>query len=302
MKQPAAIELVNVERQLGSFHLGPISLSIPRGIVCGLIGANGAGKTSTLDLLMGMGRADGGRIRMLGLDPLHDEVEIKRHTAYVGPDLSYQAWGRVGDALAFVCGFYPDWNRERCVRLQGEFGLSSKQRISSLSFGERIKLSLLMALSREAKLLLLDEPTVGLDPVSRRHLFTELLAYMQQEDRTILISSHQLNDLERFADEVILLKHGQLVAHDRMDHLVDRYRHVVVRGTEPFTGIPGFQVINVAEGRTELLIDLAKAQIQTLRTLGHEILRETTLSLEELFLLLAAVPTSAPTPDARAVA
>ena len=302
MNKPA-IELTNVERRLGSFHLGPITLSIPRGVVCGVIGANGAGKTSTLDLLMGMGRADGGTIRILGLDPMRNEVEIKRQTAYVGPDLSYQAWGRVGDALAFVSGFYPDWNQSRCTQLQAEFGLSSKQRITSLSFGERIKLSLLMALSRDAQLLLLDEPTVGLDPVSRRHLFTQLLAFMQQEDRTILISSHQLNDLERFSDEVILLKRGQLVVHERMDKLVERYRHVVVKGTERFDNIPGFEVIQTGGGKTELLVDLAKAQLQTLTMLGHEIVRETKLSLEELFLLLAAVPTGTSDPQpVRAVA
>jgi ABC-2 type transport system ATP-binding protein len=288
-----AIELMNVERKLGSFQLGPISLSIPRGVVCGLIGANGAGKTSTLDLMMSMGMPDAGSLRILGMNPSSDEVEIKRRTAYVGPDLSYQAWGRVGDALAFVSGFYPDWNHERCARLQTEFGLAAKQRISSLSFGERIKLSLLMALSREAQLLLLDEPTVGLDPVSRRQLFTELLAFMQQEDRTILISSHQLNDLERFADEVILLKQGRVVVHERMDHLAERYRHVIVRGAEPFTSIPGFEAIRAHDDQTELLVDLDKAQIQTLRMLGHEVIRESTLSLEELFLLLAAIPTAA---------
>ena len=300
MSKPA-IELMNVQRRLGTFQLGPLSLRIPCGVVCGLIGANGAGKTSTLDLMMGMGVADAGSLRMLDMDPATNEVEIKRRTAYVGPDLSYQAWGRVGDAVAFVSGFYPDWNHERCTRLQTEFGLSAKQRITSLSFGERMKLSLLMALSREAQLLLLDEPTVGLDPVSRRQLFTELLAFMQQEDRTILISSHQLNDLERFADEVILLKQGRMIVHERMDHLAERYRHVVVRGTEPFNGIPGFDVIRIENGHTELLVDLARAQIQTLRTLGHEVLRDSKLSLEELFLLLAAIPSTASEP-ARAAA
>ncbi|HEY8538821.1 MAG TPA: ABC transporter ATP-binding protein [Steroidobacteraceae bacterium] len=284
-----AIEVVNVERTLGAFHLGPISFSVPLGTVCGLIGANGAGKTSTLDVLMGMGKPNAGSIRMLGLDISTHEAEIKRRTAYVGPDLSYQAWGRVGDAIAFVSGFYPDWSDDRCRRLQSEFGLSAEQRIASLSFGERIKLSLLMALSREAQLLLLDEPTVGLDPVSRRQLFRELLAFMQQENRSILISSHQLNDLERFADEIILLKQGRIVVHDRTDQLSERFRHVVVRATETFKGIPGFHVVRAGGGRTELLVDLTKAQVQTLQKLGHEILHEASLSLEDLFLLLSTI-------------
>jgi ABC-2 type transport system ATP-binding protein len=297
-----AVEMVNVERQLGWFSLGPITLTIQRGVVCGLIGANGAGKTSTLDLLMGMGRPDSGCIRMLGLDPIANEVEVKRQTAYVSPDLNYQAWGRVGDALDFVSGFYPDWDNARCERLQNEFELASWKRIRSLSFGERIKLSLLMALSREAQLLLLDEPTLGLDPVSRRKLFTHLLALMQREDRTILIASHQLSELERFADEVVLLKNGQVIVHERMDQLAERYRLVVIAGAKPPSDVAGVQMIRTRPGESELLIDTKVAGVDAIEKLGCQVLREPTLSLEDLYLVLAALPANAAHWNPRAVA
>src|SRR5262245_25978788 len=102
-----AIELDGLSKRWGAFTLGPLSLSVPKGAIYPLIGPNGAGKTTTLDLLMGMGEPDGGEIRLLGMPLSHDEVEVKRRTAYVSPDTGYQAWGSVGRAIDFVRGFYP---------------------------------------------------------------------------------------------------------------------------------------------------------------------------------------------------
>jgi len=285
----AAIEIQNLEKQLGLFKLGPLSLSVPRGAIYGLIGPNGAGKTTTLDLLMGMGQPDGGSIQLLGRELKNDEVEIKRRTAYVSPDLNYQAWGTVGRAIAFVRGFYPDWDQSRCERLQMDFGVHADEKISALSFGARIKLALIMALSRDAELLLLDEPTVGLDAVARRQLFTELLAFMQKEDRTILISSHQLSDLERFADHVAIVDKGRLLTAGRMDELVERYCQLHVGITSSISPpAPGIRVIKRDGDRMQLLLDLSVANRESLASLGIEVISETPLSLEDLFLALVS--------------
>src|SRR5262249_10778394 len=158
-----------------------------------------------------------------------DEVEVKRRTAYVSPDMDYRPWGRVGRAIDFVRGFYPDWNAARCEELQFSFGVHRDSRIDALSFGGRMKLSLILALSREAELLVLDEPTLGLDAVARRQLFSELLRFMNVEGRTILISSHQLTDLERFADQVAVVNKGKLISTGRMDQLLERYQLVDAR-------------------------------------------------------------------------
>ena len=158
-----ALALKDVTRRLGSFRLGPLSLSVPRGSVTALIGPNGAGKTTTLDLALGLGAPDGGAIEVTGLAMPADEVAIKRKVAYVNPDLNYQPWGRVGRALDFLRKFYPDWDDAACDRLLADFGLSRGEKIASLSFGARMKLSLVAAFSRDAELLLLDEPTTGLD-------------------------------------------------------------------------------------------------------------------------------------------
>jgi ABC-type multidrug transport system ATPase subunit len=297
-----AIELIGVERRLGNFQLGPLDVAIPRGAICGLIGANGAGKTTTLDMLMGMGRPDCGEIRMLGMEARTHEVEVKRRTAYVGPDLSYQAWGRIGEAVAFVRGFYADWDQPRCERLLKDFGLSSAQKVNALSFGERMKLILTLALARDAELMIMDEPGLGLDPVARRQMYTELLAFMQREERTIVISSHQLVDIERFADHVILLKQGKVMVQDRLDALVERYRRVIARpkGHASARG-PGIEIVRQDTDRTELLVD---QRVATTNTLEHdwEVISDSALTLEEIFLILAAVSRPAPSQPERQVA
>jgi len=235
---------------------------------------------------MGMGRPDAGSFRILGMDFASHEVAVKRRTAYVSPDLSYAAWGSVGRTIDFVRGFYPDWDGERCERLCAEFGLKRAERISALSFGARIKLSLALALARDADLLLLDEPTVGLDAGARRQLFTELLTFMKREDRTILISSHQLTDLERFADHCAIIDNGKLLLAGRMDALVERYHLLDARLIRETPALPGLRILERESDRARLLLDRDQAQKSDLSAAGVEVLNEVPLTLEELFLAL----------------
>jgi ABC-2 type transport system ATP-binding protein len=283
----AAIEIQNVEKRVGTFTLGPVSLTIPRGTIYGLIGPNGAGKTTMLDLLMRMGDPDQGSIQVLGRDVVQDEVDIKLRTAYVSPDLNYQVWGTVGRAIHFISGFYPDWDQQRCERLQAELAVHSSEKIATLSFGARMKLALIMALSRGAELLLLDEPTLGLDAISRRQLFTELLAFMQNEDRTILISSHQLSDLERFADHAAVIANGRILTTGRMDELVERFRQVHVRANNALNRkIPGLHIMSRASDHAVLVVDTQTVSVHALAALGIEVIGETSLTLEEIFIAL----------------
>jgi ABC-2 type transport system ATP-binding protein len=233
--------------------------------------------------LMGLGAAHAGAIRLLGRPLPLDEVEVKRRTAYVSPDTGYQAWGSVGRAIDFVRGFYPDWNDEHCARLLREFGLKREERISALSFGSRTKLSLVMALAREAELLLLDEPTIGLDAGARHQLFAELLAFMRRDDRTILISSHQLSDVERFADHCAIIDKGELLIAGRMDELVSRFSQVDVRLARDPAGLAGVRVLEREGDRARLLVDHKEAA-QPLAAI--EVINDVPMTLEELFLAL----------------
>src|SRR5277367_196798 len=252
----SAIDIQDIQKTFGfSFTLGPLSLTVPRGSIYALIGPNGAGKSTALNMLMGMGQPGLGNIRVLDRNLGEDEVEIKRRTAYVSPDMDYRAWGTVGRAIDFVRGFYPDWNAARCEELQFAFGVHRDERVDALSFGSRMKLALVLALSRDAELLVLDEPTLGLDAIARRQLFAELLKFMTGDGRTILISSHQLADLERFADHAAILNQGKLLTSGRMDELVDRYRQFdarILRDTP--LRVPGVSVIDRQGDRIRLLV------------------------------------------------
>jgi ABC-2 type transport system ATP-binding protein len=285
---PNAVDIRGIRKSFGlEFNLGPVSLSIPRGAICALVGPNGAGKTTLMNLLMGIGRADGGTAELAGHDIRSEEVEVKRRTAYVSPDLSYRAWGSVGRAIDFVSGFYPDWNIDRCDRLLQSFGLHRGERIDTLSFGSRVKLATLLALSRDAELLLLDEPTAGLDPLARQQLFAELLKYMRSEDRTILISSHQLADLERFADHVAIMQAGQVIAFGSIPDLLERYVQLDVqlpRNSSVQSSV--LRAITRQQDRACVLLDRWSPQRQSLEALGAQVLGETSLTLEELFIAL----------------
>ena len=285
-----ALALKGVTRRLGKFVLGPLDLDVPRGSVTALIGPNGAGKTTTLDLALGLGAPDGGHISVLGLSMPTDEVAIKQKVAYVNPDLNYQPWGRVGRALNFLRKFYPDWNDARCEQLLADFGLDRGQKIGALSFGARIKLSLVAAFSRDAELLLLDEPTTGLDVNAKRTLFGLILDFVKREDRAVVISSHQLADLERVADHAAIIDKGRLVVLERMDRLVARFTQVDARLTTggALPRLDGVKALARDGERLRLLLDLDIATRERLVAHGLEILSEAPLTLEEIFLALVA--------------
>ena len=270
-----------------AFNLGPVSLDVPRGAICALVGPNGAGKSTLMNLLMGVGRPDAGTAELVGHDIRLNEVEVKRRTAFVSPDLSYRAWGTVGRAIDFVSGFYPDWNSERCELLQLNLGLHRSERIDTLSFGSRVKLATLLALSRDAELLLLDEPTAGLDPLARQQLFGELLRFMQDQNRTIVISSHQLADLERFADHVAVMQEGQIVAFGTVPDLLERFVQLDVHlPANVSLHNTGLKVITRQQDRARLLLDRWSPQRHSLGDLGVEVFSEGPFTLEELFIAL----------------
>jgi len=283
-----AIEIRGLTKHYPAFTLGPLDLTVPRGAIYGLIGPNGAGKTTALDLIFGMGRNDGGEIRVLGLDHCQHEVDIKRRAAYVSPELNFQVWGKVGRVIRFVRGFYSTWDDEYCVRLMKAFHLSDTDKIATLSFGARTKLSLLLALSHRPEILVLDEPTTGLDAVSKQQVFTELLNAVEDSERTVLISSHGLSDIERFTDHIGLIKDGKLLLEGRTDEVVDRYRlaeFFAENGTE-FHNQPGLIIVRREQNRWHAVIDQQQGVPAWLESHGARQISLTPVTLEDLFVAL----------------
>ena len=283
-----AIEIRGLEKAFPTFALGPLDLSVPRGAIYGFVGPNGSGKTTTIDLIFGMGTKDAGSIDILGLDHLKDEVAMKRQVAYVGPDLNFAPWGKVHKAVAFVRGFYPSWDQQYCERLMTALDVGANDRIMTLSFGARIKLALILALAWRPKVLVLDEPTVGLDAISKQVVFTELLAAVQDEDRTVLISSHGLTDVERFTDHLGMIKDGRMLFEGATADVIARFRVVdlVATGTIPVAAHPGVVVQRRDGERWRVLVDLQRTSLERLKLLGVTLVADAPVTLEELFVAL----------------
>lgn len=280
---PNTISIVDLRHKIGKFELGPVTFDVPEGSITALIGPNGAGKTTLLDLLYGMGKMTGGEVTIGGLSQPRDEIRIKQRVGYVTPDLTYASGGRIGSALDHISGFYPNWDAAECDRLLAVFGLERKDKVGGLSFGERMKFSLVVALARETDALLLDEPTTGLDVSARQHLFAELLRYIQRPGRAVLISSHQLNDLERLADRVAVLCTGQVLALGSTNDLVDRYQQwdVAYRGAAPMLPVD-CRVLAQYEARLRIMADLWSPHLAELAAL--DVISKVPMTLEEIYL------------------
>jgi ABC-2 type transport system ATP-binding protein len=285
---PNALEIRGLRKSFARFTLGPIDITVPVGAIYGFVGPNGAGKTTTIDLIFGMGAKGGGSVSVLGLDHLRDDVAMKRQVGYVSPDLDFRPWGRARRAIRFVSGFYPTWDQGYCGRLLTAFHLDPDQRIDEFSFGARIKLALVLALSWRPRLLVLDEPTVGLDAISKQQVFAELLAAVKEGDRSVFISSHAISDLERFADHVGMIKDGRMVFEGPTAEIVERYRMVdfVADGPVELGDAPGLYVQRKDNARWRVLMDVRSASLDWLQARGARPIAEAPVSLEDLFVAL----------------
>ncbi len=214
-----ALSFSGVRLRRRSFSLDLPSLFVPSDAVVGLVGRNGAGKSSLIDLAAGLLAPQMGEVRSLGLNPASDEVAVRSKVARMTDDepLVDLPVSRLFDLLA---PFYKSWDRELCERLRADFGVSRQKRPSEMSKGEATRLRLVLAMAWRPALLLLDEPGTGLDVVERRKMLTEVLAITREPGRTVLISSHQVDDIERIADWAIVLNEGRVLRTGPMDEVV----------------------------------------------------------------------------------
>jgi ABC-2 type transport system ATP-binding protein len=225
-----ALELRGVGKRYRRFALRDVSFSVPRGYVCGLVGPNGAGKTTIIKLIMNLVRRDAGDIRVFGLDNRADEVAAKSRIGFV-----YEAPGfwddRTLDAQRRVLGpFYPSWDDRAFDRLAAEFELPMRERFGRLSRGTKMKFALAMALAHHADLLVLDEPTAGLDPVFRREFLRRLSTLLQDQGKSVLFSTHITSDLDRIADYITFVHRGAVAFSLPRTELLDTWG--IVRGDE----------------------------------------------------------------------
>ncbi|MBS6395666.1 MAG: ABC transporter ATP-binding protein [Clostridiales bacterium] len=216
------IRLDKVEKNYSSFRLR-CSLEIPEGCVTGLIGPNGAGKSTTFKTILGLIRPEGGSAEVFGKAPGQLTDEERQMLGVVLSDSGFSGYLRIQDIIPIMSRMYPNFQKEAFLRNCGKFELPLNKKIKDFSTGMKAKLKVLTAISHEAKLLILDEPTAGLDVLARDEILNLLREYMIPGSRSILISSHISSDLEGLCDDLYLIDRGEIIMHEETDTLLDRY-------------------------------------------------------------------------------
>lgn len=222
-----AVDIQHLTKRFGkTVAVDDLTLAIPRGSTLGLLGPNGAGKSTTLRILMGMLRPTSGSIQVLGSETACAAPAIKQRIGYV-PDANYMyRWMTVDRVIRYARSMYETWNDDLSAELRDTFQLPARRRVGALSKGMLAKLSLLIALSHEPDLLVLDEPLSGLDPMARDDFLDGVMRGVCNGEQTVLFSSHQLDEVNRLADSVAIVNRGRILVHRPLDELISSIRRV----------------------------------------------------------------------------
>ena len=281
-----AVHFEAVSKRYPHFSLDNINLELPAGSILGFIGANGAGKSTTIRILMGLLRHDQGRVTVLGHEMPAQQVAAKRDIGFVSEDMRLYGAATLAWHMDFLRPIYPRWDQTYAMELARRFDLKPQQKIKGLSHGQRVKAALLLALARRPRLLVLDEPTTGLDPVARMEVLGELMAVLADEDRTILFSSHNTLDVEQISDQITFIDRGRIIDSDDKEAFLDRWRRL--RLVLPPDGVvprlPG--VVEVGgSGRLPVLTTnrFEPAMVSACNDLGATVQAVDTMTLEEIF-------------------
>jgi len=219
------IQISNLTRRFGTkTALDSVSLSLPRGAVYGLVGANGAGKTTIIRHILGLLKAESGSVSVFGLDPVADPVGVLSRVGYLSEENDLPGWMRVDELLHYTRAFYPQWDDAYADELRRTFALDGSASIKTLSKGQKARAGLIVALAHRPELLVLDEPSSGLDPIVRRDILGAVLRTIAHEGRTVLFSSHLLDEVEEVADHVTMISGGRLVLSGPLEKIIDSHR------------------------------------------------------------------------------
>jgi ABC-2 type transport system ATP-binding protein len=285
-----AIEIQNLTYAYGkrTEAIHDLNLNIQPGRCYALFGRNGAGKTTTIKCLLNLLRPQRGQIRVFGLDPTKQEVEVKKRLAYVPDQVAFYPWMSVRETLDYLASFRTHWNREAERELLSRFRLDPDRRAAALSKGQRTQVALIAAVCPEPDLLVLDEPTSGLDPIVRREFIETVIGSYQEgnPDRTILVSTHLISEFEGLIDEFTIIDQGRALLTLRADEARDRYRRIRVRFSQTLPDLDLSKALHVRRAGRELdlIVNGGGPEIvERLRSHNPEALTTEALTLEEVF-------------------
>jgi ABC-2 type transport system ATP-binding protein len=286
-----AIDTDRLSKRYGTFDaVRAVDLKVARRGITGFLGRNGAGKSTTIKMLLGMIRPTSGTGRVIGrrIDDRAEHLEMRRRIAYVAEDKQTYAYMTVAQMIRFTRSFYADWRPDLERRLLDEYGLPATRRVKALSKGMRTKLALLLALARRPELLILDEPSEGLDPVSIEELLQTLVA-AAADGTTIFFSSHQIAEVERIADRVCILDQGRLVADVSLDYMRQEYRRITIgfAGEPPMAAfrVPGVEHVRASGRQIDVIASAnAHAIVEEARRAAAVSVDVVPIGLRDLFL------------------
>ena len=227
-----AIEIKNLTKSYDGFTLDNINFNVPKGSIMGFIGQNGAGKTTTIKLLLNLLKRDSGEIKILGMDNISDEYEIKSQIAAVFDELPFHDDLNAKQIGIILSDIFANWNKDTYNDFLDRFTLSQKKKIRAFSKGMKMKLQIAAALSHKARLLIMDEATTGLDPVVRNEILDIFLEYLQDENNSILMSSHITTDLEKIADSVTFIDKGKILLSGYKDDILESHGLIKCRKSD----------------------------------------------------------------------
>ena len=235
----AVVEIRGLTRRFGpKVALDQVSLAVPAGAVVGLVGENGAGKTTLIKHVLGLLRAETGSVRVFGRDPVADPVGVLARIGYLSEEADLPEWMQVHELMRYARSFYPAWDDDYAEQLRQEFGLDVKARIRQLSKGQRARAGLMVALAYRPDLLVLDEPSSGLDPIVRRDILGAIIRTIADEGRTVLFSSHLLGEVERVSDQVAMIQAGKILFCDPLETIKADHCRVTLRFDAPRATAP----------------------------------------------------------------
>jgi ABC-2 type transport system ATP-binding protein len=284
----AVIAITDLSRRFGAKTvLDGVSLYVPRGCVFGLVGENGAGKTTLIKHILGLLKPENGAVRVFDRDPVTDPVGVLGRIGYLSEQPDLPGWMRVEELLRYTKAFYPKWDSAYAGKLLVQFGLNPAQRLNTLSKGQSAKAGLLMAQAHRPDLLLLDEPSSGLDPMVRRDILEAVIRTVADEGRTVFFSSHLLEEIERVSDHVAMVHQGKLVLCGALDEIKSRHRRFTLH-FETATALPPVIpcAVNVCGNGKEWTVMCNGAQDElpaAAAKLGARIVDQHAPSLNEIF-------------------
>ena len=287
MSEPTSeIHVQQMRKRFGKHEvLRGLDLDVSAGSIFGFLGLNGAGKTTLIRLLLGLLRPDAGRCLVAGVDPREDAIEVRRHVGYMAENQTMYAWMRVGQLIHWVSRFYPTWDAGFAEQLRRQMRLDADNKVGVLSKGQTSRLALLLALAHRPKIVILDDPTLGLDPVARRDFLRDVIGHLQEAGVTVFFSSHLLYEIEPICDHVAILHDGRIIKCAPVDELRESVKRVVLRPKEGvrLEGVPGLLDADSRDGTWGVTVENVEAARGPLGSMSRDELSVVALNLDEIF-------------------